>query len=218
MSLWDVDKTGDTRSNPQLNEPDVLQQMMAKGTTSVHPTTADTTTTGYLKTNNGQILGNNGTNNIGLFGFDSTGNMVLKIAKPGYNADTAANADLIFNSGQNTFKITTVLSSTFTLTSGGVNPSSTTFSINHSLGYVPMTISTIDISTLTNGSTGIYPVPFFTPGVGGGTTNVFVMLSFFRVRAVTSTSITYELGIQAPTQTFSGTVYCYFLQETVTNS
>ena len=124
MSLWDVDKNSDKRSSPQLNQRDQIAQRISNATTSVNPVTDATATSGFLKTANGQILGNNGTNNVGLFGFDDTGTMVVKVAKPGYDANSATNDQLVFNSSQNVFKIVDKLTTTipsFSLAAGAGN-------------------------------------------------------------------------------------------------
>lgn len=82
------------------------------------------------------MLGNDGNWNVGLFGFDSAGNMVVKVAKPGFNADTASDANLIFNSSQNVLKV--VGSGTAQLTA--VLGTSVATSASHSLGYIPAAI------------------------------------------------------------------------------
>lgn len=102
----------------------------------MNPVTDATTTSGFLKTANGQILGNNGTNNVGLFGFDDTGTMVVKVAKPGYDANSATDDQLIFNSAQNVFKIVQKGTAIVPTTGGKL----TSLKIYHNLGYVPMVL------------------------------------------------------------------------------
>ena len=160
MSLWDVDKNSNNRISPQLNQSDQIVQRVSNATTSVNPVTDATTTSGFLKTANGQILGNNGTNNVGLFGFDDTGTMVVKVAKPGYDANSATNDQLIFNSAQNTFKI--ALTDTVVLTRDA-SDSFNGVSYQHNLGFKPVCIAFIDYGGITlpmpklyfNGTSGI---------------------------------------------------------------
>lgn len=58
-----------------------------------------------LEEGKGRLVIFDGTNNLGVFGFDANGEVAVKIAKPGFDADTATDAQLIFNSSQNVFKI-----------------------------------------------------------------------------------------------------------------
>jgi hypothetical protein len=80
---------------------------------------------------------NNGTLDTMFAGQDSTGSTVVKIAKPGYDAKTATNDQLVFNSGQNVFKI--VLSGTTTLTTPASMTAQqvVTVTIPHNLGSSP---------------------------------------------------------------------------------
>lgn len=239
MSLTDTDKINLDRGAPTPNHSDVIIDGASKAhnTLSTHYKTDADTNTQRLQMQNKQIVGSNGvsqivnygvqtdgnfalkffdTNGIGVarFGQFSDGSIALKVAKSGQEVDSATNSQLVFNSTQDTFKIVSKNSAAFSFTSGGAGPGSTTVTINHNLGYVPIIQPEVTITTLTNGSPGIYPLPFFVPGLGGGTTNVFILLSYLRVSGINSTSVTFEVGIQAPSQTFAGTITCYFLQET----
>lgn len=161
MSLTDTDKNSDKRGNPQLNQNDQILHRMANATTSVHPVTDSTTTSGYLQTSNGRILGNDGTNNVGLFGFDDNGDMVVKVAKPGYDANNAANENLIFNSAQNVFKIvsrgTTTIPS-FSIAAGG----NSIRTIAHGLSTTPIVNFYVQ-ATLLNWSTGTQLTSSYVP-------------------------------------------------------
>lgn len=140
MSLHDVDKHNDDRTSPVVNSHDEAGDVrMAHGTTSVNPKTDATTTQGYLQTKNGRLLGNDGNSNVGLFGFDSAGHMVVKVAKTGFDATTATGNDLIFNSSQDIFK---VVQTDNIIIPGTGNQSpfatgSTGITVPHNLGYIP---------------------------------------------------------------------------------
>lgn len=155
MSLWDTDKNGDSRGNPSLNANDGILQRLANATTSIHPVTDASTTTGHLKTANAQIIANdgtydiiklgllstgkyglvfnNGSNNKMYLGQDASNNYVFKVAKDGFDADTTGNANLIFNSSQNMFKI--VATGTATIPTSGTNTASV--SVAHGLSFIP---------------------------------------------------------------------------------
>lgn len=85
----------------------------------------------FLDQENEQLTINDASNNhVALAGKDSTGTVVFKVAKPGFNAITATNDQLIFNSSQNMFKI--VKAGTITVVvSGGTG----TTVVPHGLGY-----------------------------------------------------------------------------------
>lgn len=77
------------------------------------------------------------------------GQPILKVAKPGKNAITGTDADLIFNSANNVFKIVGEGAGTFPTanpsTSGtGFAGDGQTTEITHSLGFVPIVLAFID--------------------------------------------------------------------------
>ena len=187
MSLTDTDKDGDQRGNPALNQRDLVLQRFADSTTAIHPVTDATTTVGYLKSSNGQLLGNDGTNNIGLFGFDSSGNMVVKVARPGFNADTATDSQLIFNSSQNTFKIAMSGTVAFTPANGG-GPLYTVSSgrktgpvVTHNLGVIPGVLAYTQRPTTGFNSGVLTSLPFLE---SNATTNVLIN-AFYSVTTTT---------------------------------
>lgn len=113
----------------------------------------------FLDQENEQLTINDASNNhVALAGKDSTGAIVFKVAKPGFNAITATNDQLIFNSAQNTFKI--VSSATIVIPqvvlSGASIGGVSRYTLTHNLGYAPVVIAfLVDI----NGNTS--PVPGF---------------------------------------------------------
>ncbi len=96
-----------------------------------------------IEEGNGRLIVRNNNYNVALFGLDDAGKVVVKVAKDGYNADTATDAQLIFNSSQNVFKI--VVSATATrlvpsLTAGATD----TLTIPHNLGYIPSVMAYVN--------------------------------------------------------------------------
>lgn len=58
-----------------------------------------------LDKGNGRLVIFDGQHNIAILGYDDKGKVAVKVAKPGFDANTADDKDLIFNSNQNVFKI-----------------------------------------------------------------------------------------------------------------
>lgn len=127
MSLNYTDKGSDDRSQPAPSSPDVNGHPLALGTTSINPRAAGTQSGAKIVTKDSKIVAYDGSNNIGLFGFDDSGNMVVKVAKTGFDANTATGDNLVFNSGQNVLKVSETAN--VTITGGSVgNGIITTFS------------------------------------------------------------------------------------------
>ncbi len=155
---------------------------------------------------------------VALLGKDDFGSIVVKVAKSGQNVLNAPDNELIFNSQQDTFKIVSSLSASFSVTSSGTGPGYGTATINHNLGYVPLSFSYVSITQDWNGSSGLFPVPYLRPnavsGVGGGAE--FMIVSYVTVGSVSSSNIVFDIGEIAGGSTIAGTIYTYFLQETAT--
>jgi hypothetical protein len=107
-----------------------------------------------LEEGNRRLIVSDGTNNVALFGYDAAGNIVVKVAKAGYNADTATNDQLVFNSSQNTFKIAYTGSLTLNSRGAATGAVPDTVSYTHNLGYTPAVTAFISY-----GSTYL-PLPF----------------------------------------------------------
>lgn len=92
-----------------------------------------------LEEGKGRLIVSDGENNIGLFGYDEDGNVVVKVAKPGYNAESATDSQLIFNSSQNTLKVVQTASvvQTLTNTANTVAQGTQVKTIAHNLGFKP---------------------------------------------------------------------------------
>lgn len=94
-----------------------------------------------------------------LLGEGANGFYGLKVSKPGFDVYSAANANLVFNSSQNAFKI--VLSGTLSwvTTAGNDNQSLT---IPHNLGYTPIALVFVGDSSFS------YPLPYTTQSLSSG--------------------------------------------------
>ena len=181
----------------------------------MNPVTDATATSGFLKTANGQILGNNGTNNIGLFGFDDTGTMVVKVAKPGYDANSATDDQLIFNSAQNTFKIVKIIPMTVTVHAvlGVTDSYYNSSSVAHGLTYVPA-FSAFIIVPVSLGSNPSLKLsnPALTYGTVGGALTIFSVSDV----EVDDTNVYFATQLRPGTSTgdYTFTATVYLLQET----
>lgn len=137
MSLTNIDKDTNDRVNPTVNSVDVQLNPMAHSTASLNPRAVGTQFTGKVTTKDSKIIGNDGTNNVGLFGFDDAGDMVVKVAQAGFDANSATDAQLIFNSQQDVFKITKKIPLTLNFTRSSSTFASYVASAAHGLTYTP---------------------------------------------------------------------------------
>lgn len=121
MATHDVG-TGDNRTNAMPSVHDSLTENKADGTQGITQK-VNTTTGAYVKTKDAQIVVNNGTvdsisigrqsdQTFGMRTSDGTNTRLsiasdgtIKISKVGFDANTTGDANLIFNSSQNMFKI-----------------------------------------------------------------------------------------------------------------
>lgn len=141
MALHDVDKSADKRLSPKPNASDDVMNRMAHKTIST--TYRSTDLKQRVAFDQSQIQTYDENNVLSSFyGYDPdvAENPVLKIAKPGYDAKTGADADMIFNSQQNTFKIVdtgTIVIPSLTVAAGTVSGIASTV-IEHNLGTTPI--------------------------------------------------------------------------------
>lgn len=220
MTLLNIDNNPTGDINPVINSMDTVLNPMAHATGGISPRAVGSPTTGKVTLKDSRIIANDGSNNIGLFGFDDAGNMVVKVAKAGFDANSASTEDLIFNSQQDTFKIVNKYPVSFTVTCNAYAGNNTLFSITHNLGYLPLYIASVDITTNTVGNvTGNYPLPYFQPAFSNsGTGNaIWGFLGFVTPYNIGTSTIQFEAGVgsdNASGQTLAGTVTVYVLQET----
>lgn len=163
MALHDI-STNETRSGAQPNTHDILTENKADGTQGISQK-VNTTGGAYVKTKDAQIVVNNGTvdsiqlgrlstdQSYGMLTNDGTNNRLyiandgtVKISKAGFDANTTGNANLIFNSNQNMFKI--VYSGTISISGFSVTGAAGQYAIGsgfstytHNLGYIPAVIA-----------------------------------------------------------------------------
>lgn len=153
MATHDIG-TGDNRTNAMPNVHDAMAETKADGTQGITQK-VNTTSGAYVKTKDAQIVVNNGTvdsislgrqsdQTYGMRTSDGTNTRLsiasdgtIKISKAGFDASTTTDANLIFNSNQNMFKI--VLSGTATLSYDGVV--TTYVTIPHNLGIIPIVMA-----------------------------------------------------------------------------
>jgi hypothetical protein len=146
---------------------------------------------------------------------DANDNPVFKVSQSGVDVTTATNAQLIFNSAQNVFKIVATGTSTFPAAStslgagGGWAGDFQTTQINHGLGHIPI------VFAIRQGSTTYAPIPSSTI-----ITNAFgaEFLSFTAYADATKVYLGTHLVINSSTSASAsyGPFNCryYLLQET----
>jgi hypothetical protein len=183
LHYTDLSNNGGDRLSPGVHGADVQTHPMAKNTASISPRAVGSATSGKVTTKNDQIIVNNGTFdaiNLGrqtdgtfalsfsdgsnqrlLIGPDSGGNEVVKISQAGFDASTATNSQLIFNSQQDTLKVVATGAATISADSTTSTNKTTTTSFPHGLSTIPIVLAYIQNSFLG----GYTPLPTFV-GIG----------------------------------------------------
>lgn len=137
---------------------------------------------------------------------DSSGQPILKVAKEGYDALTATNDQLVFNSAQNVFKI--VLTGTGVLDANGATAGvPITNVIPHNLGYTPIPQVFMD-----NGG-ALSPLPFAT---GNGLSGGSVTFNTWVYATVSSTDLHISL-VPGSTASYGLFNYRYYLLQETAN-
>jgi len=199
--------------NPIPNSVDGLNNLPAHNTTSFSPRAVGTQTGAKIITKDSKIIGFDGSNNIGLFGFDDAGNIVVKVAKTGFDANVATNDQLIFNSQQDVFKIE--LNNTASLVGKNMTAGETkTVPIAHGLSTTPafqIYVNAPSVIGLQGGS-GLTNLPLIY--AAGGTIGLILQAR------VDSTNLYLDLiNVGATTVDYSAYTWSfkyYLLQETAT--
>lgn len=218
MSLHDIDKSQNNRNQPVPNANDQREQYMAQGTTQAQNHGATDVADG-LKIKERQIIARQNGYNKAAFGFYGTANKFgLKVAKEGYDVLTATDDQLVFNSEQNTFKISKTGTATLVGSTNISNGTTQTVTVPHGLSTTP---AMVVYANAPNGSisgfqggNGIMnlPIMYALPAAGGG-------LPWFWIQArVDATNIYFDLvcvgGTANNLATFTWTFTYYLLQET----
>lgn len=240
MTLFDVDTNNNIRQSASPNKIDQISAdaRMAHGTSSITLKTPADPSLRRLVTRDAQHLANDGDVNVAIYGFLPDGTAGLWVAKPGVEVTNATPANLIFNSGQNVFKIDETLTGTiaigFASNVGGaldetlVTNSTNSLSLAHGLDHVPAIVVFMYDSTgyvpITNGSF-LQSIGFTTtnPSVAFQGTTVGGVATMYWNISVDATNVTIagrragfvRAGVTIPATTFplaSLKVYC--LQET----
>lgn len=239
MALHDVDKSVGERNNPMPNHVDRLNSgsIKAHKTVSTHYNAGADTNPGFIQMRNKQIIANDGTNPIGLYGY----NAALKswgffLTKTGTDVTTNTNlSNFIFNSNQDIFKVAADPSGTLSLSFGsnssGTSGTFTAYSTNtlqleHNLGIVPtIAPQLLDTNTgfympvsngsiirgpaLVTNSSGIVGLGLYSWNIWADTSNVYIRGMVSGGGGTSSSG--YTIG-SISLGNFSFKVYC--LQET----
>ena len=224
MALWDTDKTNSNRLNPKINAKDSVANRMAHGTTGFTLKQEDSDTMlGKLIIKDGKLILQKDENtfldmsngSLDIIRTDGTvvaelGQAILgddasvKIAQPGFDATSTDNANLVITSNLNSFKI--VDSGTATTPAIGSKGASSSVTITHNLGFVPLIVAFADYAS------GYTPLPVIAPNVSTGTIQQFIDIEF-----ATSSSFqvwAYNTTVSSSTTMPATSIKYYLLQET----
>jgi hypothetical protein len=143
-----------------------------------------------------------------LIGSGANGFEGIKVSKTGIDVYTAANTDLIFNSEQNIFKITSTNTTTITVTGAATGNVSSPL-ITHNLGYIPVIIAFVTVPPGLFGVAGSTPTPWTSYTAGASSTLAFIC-DFLDI-----TTTTLQFYAQWAIVGFAGvwTIKYYILQE-----
>lgn len=152
-----------------------------------------------------------------LLGKGADGFYGLKVSPEGTDVYTATDAELIFNSDQNVFKILDKPTVSFSISSGAGGATSSFF-YDHNLGYRPLVLAaaTMTGSGFLNGITGLFILPFLQPALSSGSGGVGpwgTIAGSISINLVTETRIWFNY-LLAPNAGLEGTITMYILQET----
>jgi len=170
MSLWDKDKATDNRGIPTPQSKDENKARMAHGTTAFTLKQEDTDSElGKLVFKDGKlslIKPDGAVVNI-------TGDG-MKVAQPGFDANTTSDANLVLTSDLNSFKIAKKGTYSYTGLASISNNTTDTITIPHGLGTTPVAlvyVNAVAVVTLQGGK-GIttLPVDYVLPGASQSNT------------------------------------------------
>lgn len=119
-----------------------------------------------------RIIGREVDNNPRLIILADGEQFVMKVAPAGVDVLTATDDEVVFNSGNNLFKI--VRTGSVTFDSPNAAGTSTNASVEHDLGYVPIVMAFVSLSSLGTA----FPMPYIVPDLTGTLGLVAAQISF----------------------------------------
>lgn len=181
-----------------------------------------------IEYDNNRIILRRANKNKLLIGPDSTGGIAVKVAKDGFDADTATAANLIFNSSQDIFKI--VSKATTSIPSFATAGQKYSYvQIAHNLSITPI-VQAYAQGGWVKGDTGVknttyIQLPFFAPvsGIGFGYLIPDITASNYYqaniIVAVDSTNITFQVEVSSSiaSTTIAAIPITYFLLQETAN-
>lgn len=161
-----------------------------------------------------RIIGRDAANNIRLLILGNNDEFVVKIAPLGLDATTADDADLIFNSNRNLFKIVDKVTIPFSVSSGA-GGATNNFTASHGQNYKPLMLGSVEMSGGGNlsGISGVFMLPFLLPAISSG--NIGTIAGSLSLSIVTNTEVTFNYFLM-PNSSLSGVITLYVLQESAT--
>lgn len=194
MALHDADKSSDNRITPGLNSDDGVASRMSHNTYGNTYRDAGGAVGQFMAFQQGEI---NATDSDGkksvYFGYNPSlsSRPVLRISKAGFDAETAADNELVFNSSNNVFKIVLSGTGTFPATSvstagSGATSDTKENTFAHGLGYTPAFLAYMEF-----GGARILVPATQTQLVGGGGSNKSILFKEWVV-SVDSVNITFQ--------------------------
>lgn len=141
MSIIDNDSNSSARNNPTLNVNDDGGVRKAHNTYGNTLRRVGSAVKQFLSFGQGTIEAKDADGNKSFFiGYDPalSTRPVIRVAKDGFDAQTGADSELVFNSEQNVFKI--VYAGTINI-EHAANSITSIATYNHNLGYVPAIVS-----------------------------------------------------------------------------
>lgn len=166
MSIIDNDSNSSARNNPTLNVNDDGGVRKAHNTYGNTLRRVGSAVKQFLSFGQGTIEAKDADGNKSFFlGYDPalSTRPVIRVAKDGFDAQTGADSNMVFNSEQNVFKIVSSLSyttpSTITIVGPGAGNYGSTeqilVTLPHGLGYAPVIVPYMDLA-----GAGYAPLPF----------------------------------------------------------
>lgn len=145
MALHDVDPNTTNRIEPMPQASDQSPTRSSDGTTAI-TNKQDGSSGAYVSTKDATVKVNDGTDNRVVMGLLPDGSYGLKVSSEGTDVLSAADSELIFNSGQNVFKIVATGTATIpavTMSTSATANGQSSVVIAHGQSSVPAVLSYI---------------------------------------------------------------------------